>query len=944
MSVVSELRRRNVFRVVFAYLVVGWLLTEVLTTILPELGAPAWASRTVILVFALGFIPAVILPWIYELTPEGIKRESEIAGASDARGSTRTFDYLAIATVAALILVLAVLGARTTVDTPQLSGPAISSASVAVLPFVNMTGDKDYEYFSDGLTETLLHMLVQIPDLQVAARTSSFAFKNQTKTAREIATALQVAHILEGSVQLAGKRVRITAQLIRADDGFHVWSSNFDRDFDDIFAIQDEIAKEVGSALSASLLGTAQGADVAGVSTSSPDAYDLYLQALAERATFSYGGLQAAEDLLKGALATDPDFLDAKTELAYNYLHQAETGLMSEDEAETQCTAMTNQVLAVRPDDPGASAIQLFVESGGEHGVGDPDRVFDVITQLEALVAANPANYPIQILLARLLIMTQQFDRALILHLEASQKDPLNPRIHYELGSLYLQLNRVADARAALEKSLEIEPRQPNAYVKLGQLALQQGDGTDAVRYFLRAFEVDPRDHELPGFLALFLYDLELIEEGDDFRDLVLAIAPTSEIAYEIELRRAIMTGDTVASDASARRAIEDDVGERYQVFSDSVRHLMRAAASDGTIEEITAYLERHAPGLFDISAAAAPQKYREAQAASFDAWYATLPRDEVLRRLDDALRAAGEFGIDPLEEPETKMAVHAIRGKQEAAIRTALDDVFSLPVTSNLRWRETFSQSFYTDMVVDERVRSALQRWEEEYEALRQSVRAYLADLSAAAFYLPLTGLFHFDLNQFFAVRIGYVDGAGDTRVEAVNRAQDLERLLGIDHLVPVLQCGLVSTGLTIRIARTGVPGAGYDRLVVCDLLVLDHDPVRQCATRRLHDPDALAGLRPGLRLPQGLVEGPRLASLDIGDERIEPALHGVGKDRRFERTRRGATQRREQRLDRCVERSERRVDQLLRRLVTFRIQHQYTSQWPDFHRLAVPARRFEP
>jgi hypothetical protein len=160
----------------------------------------------------------------------------------------------------------------------------------------------------------------------------------------------------------------------------------------------------------------------------------------------------------------------------------------------------------------------------------------------------------------------------------------------------------------------------------------------------------------------------------------------------------------------------------------------MRAAASDGTIEEITAYLERHAPGLFDISAAAAPQKYREAQAASFDAWYATLPRDEVLRRLDDALRAAGEFGIDPLEEPETKMAVHAIRGKQEAAIRTALDDVFSLPVTSNLRWRETFSQSFYTDMVVDERVRSALQRWEEEYEALRQSVRAYLADLSAAA------------------------------------------------------------------------------------------------------------------------------------------------------------------------------------------------------------------
>ena len=267
MTLVSELRRRNVFRVVFAYLVVGWLLTEVLTTILPELGAPAWASRTVILVFALGFIPAVVLPWIYELTPDGIRRESEIDGSEDLRRNSRTFDYLAIATVAVLILVLAVLGARTTIDAPRSPGQVISNASVAVLPFVNMTGDKDNEYFSDGLTETLLHMLTQIPDLQVAARTSSFAFKDQSKTAREIASVLQVAHILEGSVQLAGNRVRITAQLIRAEDGFHVWSSNYDRDFDDIFAVQDEIARRVGSELSASLLGEEQETQIAGFST-----------------------------------------------------------------------------------------------------------------------------------------------------------------------------------------------------------------------------------------------------------------------------------------------------------------------------------------------------------------------------------------------------------------------------------------------------------------------------------------------------------------------------------------------------------------------------------------------------------------------------------------------------------------------------------------------------
>jgi TolB-like protein/Tfp pilus assembly protein PilF len=734
MSLVNELRRRNVFRVAFAYLVVGWLLTEVLTTILPEIGAPDWASRTVILVFALGFVPVVLLSWFYELTPDGVKRDSELSDSARKRGRYRGFDYIAIAAVAVLVVVLGVLGARTSIDGPDRESAEISNASVAVLPFVNMTGDDDNEYFSDGLTETLLHMLAQIPDLQVAARTSSFAFKGQQKTIGEIGLALKVAHILEGSVQLAGNRVRITAQLIRAADGFHVWSSNFDRNFDDIFAIQDEIAREVGKALSASLLGTDRQAQIAGVSTSDPDAYDLYLQALGERAKFSYGGLTAAEDLLKGALAIDPDFLDAKTELAYNYLHQAETGLMGAADAKAQSLAMTRQVLSARPDDPGANAVQLFVGTGLEHDTSEPGQVFEAIEKLEALVSENPADYQIRILLARLLAMTQQLDRALVVHLEALQKDPLNARIHYELGSLYLELDRPKDARAALEKSLEIEPRQPNAYVKLGQLGKQSGDGVEVVRQYLKAFEVDPRDHELPGFLALFLYELELFEEGDDFRDLVVAIAPTSEIAYEIELRRAVRSGDIEAGQQSARRVIEDDVGQRYQAFSDAVRLLMGMAASDGTVAEITAYLEEHAPGIFDIEADALPMKYRQAQAVAFDAWYATLPRDEVLLRLDSALGTAKKFGVDPLDNAETRMAVHAIRGETEAAVETAIEYFFSQPVTGNLQWREVLSQSFYEELVSDERISSAINDWEQRYADLREQVRTFLADLSAAA------------------------------------------------------------------------------------------------------------------------------------------------------------------------------------------------------------------
>ena len=559
MSLVDELRRRNVLRVLFAYLVVGWLLTEVLTTILPELGAPAWAPRMVILAFALGFLPAIVLPWLYELTPEGIKRESDIAEDSGDRRTNKFFDYAAITATVILVLVIAVLGARQTTDEPQETRASVTQASVAVLPFVNMTGDDRNDYFSDGLTETLLHMLTQIPDLQVAARTSSFAFRGQSVTIDEVARALNVAHILEGSVQLAGNRVRITAQLIRAADGFHLWSSSFDRDFDDIFKIQDEIASEVGSALSASILGTDRKAPIAGVGTASPDAYDLYLQALGERAKFSYGGLQAAEDLLKAALSIDPAYDDAKIELALNYLHQLETGLMGREEAVARAEAMTAQVLAGNPGDVTAEAIRLYVANMDS---GDGDAVLRAIDQLEELVSQKPSNYTIRLLLAQLFEAMGHYDRALIIQLEALQNDPLNPRIQFELGQLYLSLNRPEDARAALQKSLELEPEQPNVYARLAQVAMQSGDGVTAVKNLLRAMEVDARDYELPGGLALTLYDLGLVEQGDDFRDRVLAIAPTSEIAYEIDMRRAVSAGDEQASLEAARRVDRRDVDE----------------------------------------------------------------------------------------------------------------------------------------------------------------------------------------------------------------------------------------------------------------------------------------------------------------------------------------------------------------------------------------------
>ncbi|MDH3276290.1 MAG: tetratricopeptide repeat protein, partial [Gammaproteobacteria bacterium] len=559
MPLIAELRRRNVFRVAAAYLVVGWLLTEVLTTILPTLGAPNWAARAVILTFAFGFIPAVALSWVFELTPDGIKREHEVDRSDSVTSKTgRKLDYITILGVVLVVVFFGFFSARTADDESPVA--IASNASVAVLPFVNMSDDRDNEYFSDGLTETLLHMLAQVPDLKVAARTSSFAFKDQNTSIQDIALALGVAHVLEGSVQRVGDRVRITAQLIRAADGFHVWSSSYDRTLDDIFGIQDEIAEKVGTSLSESLLGRPKDEMFAGITTTNSDAYDLYLQARKERATFSYGGLQAAERLLKGALTIDPDFMDAKSELAVNYIHQVETGLMDEQSAYPEIIAIADQVLAVRPNDVVAQAVRIFADAMIRAIGGELTAFTEIEGDLEEIVASAPGVLYPRVLLVRAYKSANKNDEALVVLEDALQRDPFNSSIHYELGTLHMNRRDWDEAQASLEKSLEIEPAQPNAYISLAGIALHNGDAVSYVQYSLKAIEVDPSDHELHGFLAGFLYQLGLVEEGDDFRNRVMAIAPTSEVAYRINLLRAISLGDSEASIAAARQAVEDDI------------------------------------------------------------------------------------------------------------------------------------------------------------------------------------------------------------------------------------------------------------------------------------------------------------------------------------------------------------------------------------------------
>jgi len=308
-SLVAELQRRSVFKVAAAYLVVGWLLIQVAATVAPQLDLPTWAPRLITLLVALGFPVALLLAWAFELTPEGVKVDAS------GVGSKRVFTAVAVLMALTLGWWLRTPDARD--GGAGASGSTADARSIAVLPFVNMSGDTDNEYFSDGISEEILNALAQMPNVKVAARTSSFSFKGHTKEIPDIARELEVRMVLEGSVRKQGERVRITAQLIDASKGFHVWSQTYDRDLKDIFAIQDEIAHAIANELQVKLTAAH---DDGKADTDDLVAYDEYLKGMQLWQAREEANLREADRLFRSALERDPGFAKARAGLALTWL------------------------------------------------------------------------------------------------------------------------------------------------------------------------------------------------------------------------------------------------------------------------------------------------------------------------------------------------------------------------------------------------------------------------------------------------------------------------------------------------------------------------------------------------------------------------------------------------------------------------------------------------
>jgi TolB-like protein len=334
MSLIAELRRRNVFRVGVAYVIVAWLLIEVASVILPALRLPEWTLTLLVFLVAVGFPLALIFAWAFELTPEGIKPAKDVAPAESIRRLTgRKLDFAIIGLLAIAVVYFAVDKFVLQVEPEQVKGateqvsPAESIAiekSVAVLPFVDLSPTGDYEWFSDGLSEEILNSLAHLPELMVSARTSSFQFKGQDRAIGEIAQVLGVAHVVEGSVRRAGDQIRVTAQLIRASDSFHLWSEKYDRAVEDVFAVQEEIAQEIATALDV-VLDEGKRDRMFRTGTRNVQAFEAY-----QRGSAIYDAahaLRADEDLFDAnrwferAIALDPAYSAAHLMHADFYIH-----------------------------------------------------------------------------------------------------------------------------------------------------------------------------------------------------------------------------------------------------------------------------------------------------------------------------------------------------------------------------------------------------------------------------------------------------------------------------------------------------------------------------------------------------------------------------------------------------------------------------------------------
>jgi len=530
MNLLAEFKRRNVFRVGVAYAIVAWLVIQVVETIFPAFGIGDEAIRLTTLLLAIGLLPALVFAWMFELTPQGLQWEKQVDREQSITAYTgRKLDRVIIVMLSLALAYFIVdkyysstqsanLSAS---NTPRLesdsggvkdeSGLAADSQekpSIAVLPFANMSSDPEQEYFSDGISEELLNLLARIPKLRVISRSSAFHFKNRDMSPRAIAEALEVDHILDGSVRKSGDQIRITAQLIEVDSDTPLWSQSYDRTLQDIFITQENIATAVVEQLQLSLLG-----DELETSKVDAEAFTLFLQARHMSRLGSADGYHRSNELLHQALEISPDYSAAWDALATNYINLTFSQLLDVENGYSLARQSAQQALKIDPQNAMALGRLGLIAM-----IYDSDPVA-AAAYMEKALKLQPESLNIIGNASLFLLNINRLDSAIALAEYAAKRDPMNSAANYNLGSFYYYAGRWDDAITAFKTTLRLSPDFIGAHYGLAVSLLMKGEIQSALAE-IKA-ELSPA-YRLTG-LALSHYAAGDIHRADQALEEVIA-------------------------------------------------------------------------------------------------------------------------------------------------------------------------------------------------------------------------------------------------------------------------------------------------------------------------------------------------------------------------------------------------------------------------------------
>jgi adenylate cyclase len=479
----AELKRRNVYKVAVAYAVVGWLVVQVTATIVPALHLPDGLTTAIVVLTLVGFPVALVIAWAFEMTPEGMKRTEDVSPDEVIpQWSKKKFAALIIgvAVIAASLLAFQLLHSSGSTITA-----AVDAKSIAVLPFVNMSADKNDEYLSDGMTEELINMLSKVPGLRVPGRTSCFAFKgkNEEDIFRKVGDQLHVGTVLEGSVRKAGDKLRVTAQLINVTDGYHLWSKDYDGDVKNILNFQSSVAEQVVQALQVKLSGDEKRI-LTKKPTENPEAHRLYLLGRYEFGKYTQAGWNNAIRYYEQALKLDPDYALAYCGLADNYAYMGSV-VMPEKEANEKVKEFAQKALELDPDLAEARmsfALALVSAYDWRNGLKEFDRALELNPNLAFA-------YELQ---AWTVNGLGRFDEAIAKTKKAVELDPLNPFFQMSLSFYQYWARQYDDAIAQSRKTLALDPNSAISHVLIGLSFLKKGDTAGAIAELQKSKAPDP--------------------------------------------------------------------------------------------------------------------------------------------------------------------------------------------------------------------------------------------------------------------------------------------------------------------------------------------------------------------------------------------------------------------------------------------------------------------